>query len=171
MPSPSHAGPLVPPCERGRRPRRWLRETGGPTGPTRHRRRMRRNAVVEDWDEPTGQRHGSRLGDLVRAIEHPEVERTCAKCGATWEVPGHYTRADSAIARRFTPALRSTRGARVGSGVYRLPAGTPAEMKQFEETVRQYKTCPGCGSYDQYDQRHLLRESRQQDILESEDNE
>ena len=99
-------------------------------------------------DKPEG-----RIEEFSRAVEHPEVERTCSQCGEKWQVPSHYVQADADVGA-LNRALN--------------PAATEQELSQYDEARRQFETCPGCGAYNTYSQRHLILERRDQDVLEKE---
>ena len=94
-----------------------------------------------------------RFEEFVRAVEHPEVERTCDRCGQKWQVPSHFVHADAEVGAR--DALFD-------------PAATEEELARYDEASREFETCPGCGAVKTYRQRHLYLERRDQDLLEKE---
>ncbi len=100
------------------------------------------------------QERESRARELGRAIEHPEYERVCTKCGDRWDVPSGYVHS----AAHFSARWRALD-----------PQGTAEEVASFDSADRQYDTCPGCGAYKSFTEHRLFLESRQQDILENEE--
>lgn len=99
-------------------------------------------------EEPEG-----RFEEFVRAVEHPEVERTCTQCREKWQVPSHFVHADGDIGAR---------------DVALDPVETQRRIAEYDEARRQFETCPGCGSYNTYSQHHLFLERSDQDVLEKE---
>ena len=103
---------------------------------------------------PEGQEHESREREIGRAIEHPEYERVCSKCGYHWEVPSAFVHGHADVSAK---------------GSVLDPQGTAEELTSFDDAERQYDTCPGCGAYKSFTEHHLLLESRGQDVLDSEE--
>jgi hypothetical protein len=100
--------------------------------------------------------HESVERELFRAIEHPEYERVCKGCGTHWDVPSAF--------------VHSAANASAGGSVL-APSSTGERVEEFDSDVREYDTCPGCGAYKTFTEHHLFEETRQQDILENEENE
>lgn len=100
------------------------------------------------------QEHESRAREFGRAIEHPEYERVCSICGDRWDVPSGFVHG----AAHVSP----------GRAVFN-PQGTAEEVTSFDSADRQYDTCPNCGAYKSFTEHRLLLESREQDVLESEE--
>jgi hypothetical protein len=98
--------------------------------------------------------HESRALEFGRAIEHPEYERVCTKCGHHWEAPSGYVHSGAHVASR---------------GTVLDPQGTAEELASFDSAERQYDTCPGCGAYKSFTEHRLFLESREQDVLENEE--
>jgi hypothetical protein len=101
-----------------------------------------------------GEEHESRAREFRRAIEHPEYERVCKKCGNHWEVPSGYVHGAAHVSARWR-ALD--------------PRSTAQEIASTDSVERQYDTCPGCGAYKSFTEHRLLLESRKQDLLENEE--
>lgn len=100
------------------------------------------------------QGHESRALEFGRAIEHPEYERVCTKCGVHWAVPTAYVHDAAHVS---------------AEGSVLNPQGTAEELASFDSSERQYDTCPGCGAYKSFTEHHLLLESREQDLLENDE--
>ena len=100
------------------------------------------------------QEHESREREFGRAIEHPEYQRVCTKCGDRWEVPSGYVHSAAHVSSRWR-ALN--------------PQGTAKEVASFDSADRQYETCPGCGAYKSFTEHRLLLESQEQDVMENEE--
>jgi hypothetical protein len=98
--------------------------------------------------------HESRTQKLVRAIEHPEYERVCKKCGQHWDVPSGFVHG---------AAHASASGSVLNRRV------TATELASFDSAERQYDTCPGCAEYKSFTEHRLHLESREQDVLENEE--
>jgi ribosomal protein S27AE len=82
---------------------------------------------------------------MIRALLHPEYERTCGKCGYAWTVPGYYTKMHArGLPTSFGDS--SDGGLVMGSASTGRLDSVQSSNAEMADIVATYKTCAECGS-------------------------